>query len=380
MFDIPSFRIGKVFGIPVEVNLSWLVIFGLVAFSLGSNYFPNAVSSLGSNAPSASWLAYYAVAAVTTLLFFGSILAHELCHSLVAKASGGHVDRITLFIFGGVAQMDEEPKTPGREFLMAAAGPGMSLLIAAVCFVGFLISAQQVAAWWLWAPLQYLAFINFFVAVFNLLPGFPLDGGRVLRSILWAITHDLLKATRWAVRVGQLIGWTMVVLAVYSVIQGSADLIWFGLIGWFIASLAGQAYRQQLVKSRTENVSIGEIMSAEPEYVDGEQTLEALVHDHFLGRRHSRYPVFWEGNIVGLVTLPDVKAVERADWPFMRTIDVTNRELPALIVHTDTPVDSVLQKLAGDRPGALLVVEGGRLVGIVTRSDVIALLQKPENT
>ncbi|HSK48130.1 MAG TPA: site-2 protease family protein [Coriobacteriia bacterium] len=379
MFDIPSFRIGKFFGIPVEVNLSWIVIFALVVFSLGSAYFPTAVASLGANAPTVSALAYYLVAAVTTLLFFGSILAHELSHSLVARASGGHVDRITLFIFGGVAQIDEEPKTPSKEFLMAAAGPGMSLVIALVCFLGYLLAAQQVFAWWLWAPLEYLAVINLFVAIFNLLPGFPLDGGRVLRSILWGITHDLLKATLWAVRVGQFIGWSMVALAVYTMLQGSTGFLWFGLIGWFIASLAGQAYRQQLVRSRTAGVQISQIMSPSPEYVDGGETLETLVQDHFLGRRHSRYPVFYEGAIVGLVTLPDVKTVDRSDWPFMRTIDVTNRDLPSLITHADTPVDTVLSKLAADRPGALIVVEDGRLAGIVTRSDIISLLQRDES-
>ena len=373
MFDMPSYRIGRVFGIPIEVNLSWLVIFGLVSFSLATTYFPDAVASAGASPP-VPVLAYVLAAVVTTLLFFASVVAHELSHSLVARASGGHIDRITLFLFGGVAQMDEEPKTPGREFLMASAGPGMSLLIGAVCFVAWRASLAIGAEWWLWAPLEYLAFINLFVAGFNLLPGFPMDGGRVLRSILWAITGDLLKATRWAVRVGQFIGWSMVVLAVTSVLRGTADLIWFGLIGWFIASLAGQAYRQQVLRSRIQGVRVSEIMSANPEYVEGETTLDDLVRDHFLGRRHSRYPVLYEGSIVGLVTLPDVKAVAQADWPFVRTIEVTNRDIASLVVRADEPAEGLLRRLAGDRPGALIVVSEGRLAGIVTRADVIALL------
>lgn len=373
MFDIPSIKIGRIFGIPVEINLSWLVIFGLVAFSLGAQYFP-AVAGDGEPV-----LLYYLVGAVTALLFFASIVAHELCHSLVARAEGGHVDKITLFIFGGVAQIDEEPTTPGREFLMAAAGPAMSLLLAGVSFVAWLATASQGMPWWIWAPLQYLAVINLFVAIFNLLPGFPLDGGRVLRSILWGATHDLLKATRWAVRVGQLIGWSMVFLAVMSVLRGSADYIWFGLIGWFIASLAGQAYRQQLLKSRLAGISVEGIMSPDPEYVDGETPLDELVQEHFLGRRHSRYPVIHEGSIVGLVTLPDVKAVDRADWPFVKTLDVTNRDLPSLVVDKCALVESLVMRLAGDRPGALLVVGDGRLVGIITRADVIHLLEAAPN-
>jgi Zn-dependent protease/predicted transcriptional regulator len=370
LFDIPSIRIGRVFGIPVEVNVSWLVIFGLVTFSLSTSYFPSIPEADG-----ASRLALALVGSATSLLFFASVLAHELCHSLVVVAEGGKVDKITLFIFGGVAQMDEEPRTPGREFLMAAAGPAMSLLIAAVCFVAYAATATRGTAWWVWAPLQYLAVINFALGLFNLLPGFPLDGGRVLRSILWALTGDLLKATRWASRSGQFLGWLMVAFAVTGVLNGRADLIWFGLIGWFIASLAGAAYRQQVVKSRLEGVSVSSVMTPAPEYVSGELMLDQLVHNHFLGSRHSRYPVMSDGSIVGLVTLPDAKRVERADWPFVTTLDITNRELGELLVDQGADVTTLIPRLAGDKPGALLVVGDGRLVGIVTRADVLALLE-----
>ena len=380
MFDVPSFKIGKIFGIPVEVNLSWLVIFGLVTFTLATTYFPATVAAaLGDGAARAvAWWAYYAVGLVTAVTFFASILAHELSHSLVARARGGHVERITLFIFGGVAQIDEEPETPASEFLMAAAGPAMSLALAGIGYLGYGLTVGQQASWWLWAPLEYIAFINLFVAIFNLAPGFPLDGGRVLRSMLWALTRDLLKATRWAVRSGQFIGWSMVVLAVSSVLRGSADLIWFGLVGWFIASLAGQAYRQQELKTRLSGQAIADVMTPSPEYVSGDQSLETLVHDHFLGRRHSRYPVIHQGVIVGLVTLPDVKRVERADWPFTRVLDVADRNMSELVVEAVEPVTSVLARLAGDRPGALLVVKDGHLAGILTRSDVLASIQREE--
>lgn len=376
MFDIPSFRIGRVFGIPVEVNVSWLAIFALVAFSLATTYFPNAVATAEQSiAPVARWQ-FYVVGTLTALLFFASILAHELSHSLVVRASGGHVDKITLFIFGGVAQMEDEPTTPGREFLMAAAGPAMSIVLGAIALVGSSVAAASGAEWWVWAPLEYLGFINVFVGAFNLLPGFPLDGGRVLRSILWGITHDVLKATRWAVRSGQFIGWSMVVLAVATALQGSTDFIWFGLIGWFIASLASQAYRQQEVRSKLSGVTVGQLMTRQPEYVDGTLTLDALVRDHFIGGRHSRYPVLYEGSIVGLVTLPDAKRISQADWPFVRTIEVTNRELSTLVVRAEETALSVLPRLAGDRPGALIVVEAGLLAGVVTRADVIALLEE----
>lgn len=371
MFDIPSVRIGRLLGIPIEVNLSWFIIFALVAFSLSSTVFP----SLPAADTAPEWLLVL-VGTVTAALFFASILAHELSHALVSKATGGSVGKITLFLFGGVAQIDEEPTSPGREFVMAAAGPAMSFVISGVCFSGYLLSAAAGWAWWAWAPLQYLSGINLLVAVFNLLPGFPLDGGRVFRSILWGATRDILKATRWASRVGQFIGWTMVVWALFGVLGGRTDLIWFGLIGWFIASLAGQAYRQQLLRSRTETAIVSEAMTAGPETVPGEETLEDLVHDRLLGGRHTRYPVLFDGSIVGLVTLGDVKAVERDRWPFVRTVDVANRDLDELVVADDATVASVIPRLAGNRPGALIVAREGRLAGIITRADVMALLER----
>jgi Zn-dependent protease/CBS domain-containing protein len=359
------------FGIPVEINLSWLVVFALVSITLTTSYFPSLVEANG--AP--RWL-FAIVGTFTAAAFFASVVAHELCHSLVVKLFGGRVDSITLFIFGGVARMDEEPPTPGREFLMAAAGPAMSLLIAVTCYAAYMVALAAGAAWWIWAPLQYLAAINLGVGLFNLLPGFPLDGGRVLRSILWAATHDLLKATRWASRSGQLIGWGMVAFAVFGVLNGSSSYIWLGLIGWFISSLAGHAYQQQVVRSKLDGVSVRSIMSPGPAYVDGQTDLQTLVQTHFLGGHHSRYPVMHEGSIRGLVTLADVKGVARADWPYTSVNQVTNRDLEHLVVAADAPAASLIALLAGDRPGALLVVDDGRMVGIVTRADVLTLLQE----
>lgn len=375
MFDVPSVRIGRLFGIPLEVNFSWFIIFGLLAFTLSASVFPNLPASQGSP----GWL-FVLVGSMTALLFFGSIVLHELCHSLVARATGGEVHRITLFLFGGVAQMDEEPSSPGREFLMAAAGPAMSFLISGIAFIGYLFTAALGSPWWVWAPLEYLAGINLLVALFNLLPGFPLDGGRVLRSVLWGATRDLLTATRWASRVGQFIGWTMVVVAVLGVLRGSADLIWFGLIGWFIASLAGQAYRQQVVGTLTQAARVADVMTASPEVVPGEVTLDELVHDWLLGGRHTRYPVLYDGSIVGLITIDDVKSVPRESWPNVRAVDVAYRDLGSLVVERDAPVRSVLARLAEDRPGALIVSTDGRLAGIVTRADVMELLRGADAT
>lgn len=361
------------FGIPLEINASWIVIFGLVAFSLGFGIFPTELRG------QPVWV-YAVLAVLTALAFFVSIVLHELAHSLVARAGGVRVDRITLFMLGGVSQMDEEPHSAGREFVMAFAGPAMSFLIGIVSLIAAAIAFAAGAPRYIYFPLQYLSWVNFLVGVFNLLPGFPLDGGRVLRSILWGATGDLGKATRWAARVGQTIGWGMVALAVVAVVlpPHEVSLIWFGLIGWFVASLAGQAYRQQEVRSKFERIQVRSVMTEHPQAVPGEITVEQLAHDYFLGGRHSRYPVLLEGHIIGLVTLPHLKAIPREQWPLLRVADVAERDLPALTVEASAPLDSTLDPLGGDRPGALLVVEGGHLVGILTRADLLSATRRIE--
>lgn len=365
MFNLPSIRIGRVFGIPLEVNLSWLVIFVLVVFSLAFGYFP-ASQGVAINLVSAT---------ITALLFFASILAHEISHSLVARAGGVEITRVTLFIFGGVAQMEEEPRGPGRELLMALAGPGMSLVLAATFFLALSVAEFRGAGDIVTAPLSYLSFINFYVAVFNLLPGFPLDGGRVLRAAIWAITGDLLKATRWASIAGQVIGYSMVLLAAWGVFGGNFGLVWLGLVGWFISALAEGAYRQQVAKSTLHGYTVKQLMSPDPALAPGDISLEDLAHGYLLGGRHSRYPVLVEGEVVGLISLSLLKDVARDDWRYVRVADVADRDLATLLVDSAAPGDEVFSRLSGVRPGALLVVESGRLVGIVTRADVVSRMR-----
>ncbi len=364
---MPSLRIGKILGIPVEVNASWLAIFVLVAASLSFDYFPGQFG----------WSAGLSllVGVFTALLFFLSVVAHEMSHSVVARAGGIRINRVTLFLFGGVAEMAEEPHGPGKEFLMAVAGPGMSLVLAAAFFLTYTAARAVGASAVLWGPTQYLAMINLAVAVFNLLPGFPLDGGRVLRAILWKATGDLLKATLWASRVGQLIGYGMVATSVFGVLSYGASFIWFGLVGWFLAVLADTSYRQQLAKARMGAVRVGDIMTPSPVVVPGDLSLEELAHGYFLGGLHSRYPVVSDGRVVGLISLAGAKAVPRELWSQRTAEDAAEKNLQLLIVGADESADSVLERLVADEPGALLVVSEGRVSGIVTRSDVLARLR-----
>lgn len=370
MFGVRSFRIGTLFGIPLEINLTWVLVFLLVAASLSLAYFPAAL-------PSQPLWVDIVIGVITALLFFASVIAHEFSHSLVAKAQGAKIARITLFIFGGVSEMEDEPHSPGKEFVMAVAGPGASILLGAVFFV--LGSALQRfnAPAVLIAPIGYLAFINLAVGIFNLLPGFPMDGGRVLRSILWGATHDLLKATRWAARTGQAIGYLMVTIGILGVVlpPHAFDFVWFVFLGWFLASLADQSYQQQLLRTRLSHLPVSAVMSSPVATAPGDVDLETMVDRYFLGGHHSRYPIEEDGQLVGMLSLPQAKAVPRDRWATTRASEVAERDLDRLLVPADEPVDKVLDRLVG-APGAVLAMQDGDLVGIVTRNDVVGALQR----
>lgn len=367
MFGLRSLRLGRLFGIPLEVDASWLFVFFLVAATLTTSYFPVAL-------PDQTPVAYVALGLGTAIVFFGTLVLHELAHSLVARAGGLRVSKVTLFVFGGVSQLEDEPKSPGSEFLMAAAGPFMSLLIGAGCWVLAIIGGLVKAPEWMLVPLDYLAIINVALAVFNLLPGFPLDGGRILRAILWAATRDITRATKWASRSGQAIGTTLIAVSVFGVLNGTFDFIWLAVMGWFMSTLAVGAYRQQLTRARLAEVRVSEIMSSPAVLVPADLSLEQVGHSYFLAGRHPRYPVVDEGRVVGLIDIEHVTEVPRALWPETTVGEIASRSLENVVVRPDMSVDAVLPRLEPGGPGAVLVVEDGRLAGIVTRSDVIRLV------
>lgn len=367
MFGLPSVRLGRPFGIPLEIDASWLFIFFLVAATLTTSYFPAAVPDQGP-------VTYTVLGLLTSIVFFGSLVLHELAHSLVARAGGLSVSRVTLFVFGGVSQLDDEPSSPGREFLMALAGPATSLVLAGLFWGASVLAATAGASGTILVPLEYLAVINGSLAVFNLLPGFPLDGGRVLRSILWALTGDQLKATKWASRSGQAIGTMLIAVAVFGVLSGNFDLVWLAVMGWFISSLAAGAYRQQMTRSRLADVPVSAIMSTPAVLAPADLSLEEMGHTYFLAGRHTRYPVVQDGRVIGLIDVERASDVPREQWPSTTVAEVASRNLEGVVAAPTASVDSVLSRLEPGGPGAVLVVEDGRLAGIVTRSDVIRFI------
>lgn len=373
MFGLPSLRLGKPFGIPLEIDASWVLIFLLVVSSLALSTFPATV-------PKQSTAVYIVLALVTAVAFFGSLVLHELAHSVVARAGGLRIAKVTLFVFGGVSQMQDEPRSPRHEFVLAIAGPITSMLLGALALGIDAGLAAAGAPDVVRVPFEYLGFINLSLAVFNLLPGFPLDGGRVLRALLWSITHDMLKATRWASRAGQAIGLLLIAVAVVGVLRGTFGLVWFAVMGWFLSNMSGVAYQQQLLRSMLSQVPLRQVMSAPAVLAPADLSLEEMAHSYFLGGRHTRYPVVEDGHVVGLIDLARVNEVPREQWPTTTVRDVAQKDLADVVAAPEASVDSVLQKLETESPGALLVVEDHHLAGIVTRADVISFLRETAHT
>jgi len=305
-----SFRIGRISGINISVDYSWFIIFALFVYLLARGYFPLAAPNM-----QVGW--YWGISVFTSLLFFGSVVAHEMSHALVARRHGIPINNITLFIFGGVAQMEDEPSTPGDEFKMAIAGPLASLGMAVVFFgIGLLFAMLRSRLFF--ASFTYLWFINVILAVFNLLPGFPMDGGRVFRAILWGSMGDLRRATRVASITGQTFGWALITLGIGSlfipVLRSGGSLIWFALVGWFLVSAAKSSYQQVVLRETLRQVPISDVMSSNAEAVPPDITVERLVNEYFLKDAPSTLPVERDGLIMGTVSVDDVRALPRERW------------------------------------------------------------------
>ncbi len=362
-----AWRIGKIRGIQINIDPSWLIIFALVTFSLGGAYFPHQYPDWPR------WLHWFTGLA-TSILLFASVLAHELAHSLVALKQGEKVRSITLFIFGGVAQIAEEPASPRREFLMAIAGPLTSLGIALFFFVVWLGSrnfSEPTAA-----LARHLSLINTVLAIFNLAPGFPLDGGRVLRSIIWATTKNLRRATRLASLAGQVIAFLLIGFGVWQIFRGPMlNGFWFVFIGWFLHSAAVRGYRQVVVREMLGDLRAEDLMTRDFVAVSGDLSLATLVDEYILKRRAHAFLVIDSGQLRGIVCLGDVKDVPRDRWQStsVKEIMTPEEQLDSVSPHDDGNV--VLARLNAKNVREIPVVEDKQVKGVVCRSDLTRTLQ-----
>jgi Zn-dependent protease/predicted transcriptional regulator len=359
-----GFSLGRWFGLEIRIDYSWLIIFTLVLWSFSAGVFPARV-------PGMSPATYLVMGLSGTLLFFLSVLLHEISHSLVAEAKGIPVDGITLFVFGGMAHTRTEFEKPGDEFLIAAAGPlasfGIAGALALVARVGPSFGAGAAVV----AVASYLALLNLILAVFNLLPGFPLDGGRLFRAAVWKVTGDLTRATRLASRGGRLLAYLLMAVGVLQIVAGGLiGGIWMIFIGWFVRSAAESSYLQQVLRSRLAGVEVRDVMSAEVQAVPAELTIREFVDAFVFRGRHESFPVLDDGRPVGTVGFRQIDRVPRKDWDH-RTVEATMTPLDeASLVTPETGMIEAMEKLQHSGRGQLLVLEGGVLVGIVTSGDV----------
>ena len=361
-----SLRIGKIAGIDIYINISWIIILVLLTVSLATQ-FPQSY-------PGWSTATYWVVGLISAILLFVSVLFHELAHSLVARSRGLPVKNITLFIFGGVSNIEQEPKSPGVEFQMAVVGPVVSLLIGVIALLLDLPLSGSKSP--LAAILAYLAWANILLGIFNLIPGFPLDGGRVLRSIIWKITGSLRKATQAASIVGQIIAylfilWGLLLLFGNNILGG----IWIGFIGWFLLSAAQSANSQVMLQSMFRGVTVGDVMSTDPFTVPANISLQRLVDEYFLPHGLRSALVMQAEQLAGLITLSDIRHVPREQWG---QVPVGHAMIPLERLHVVSPQQSlndVLPLMAGRDVNQLPVVQDGRLVGILSRDAIVRFLE-----
>jgi Zn-dependent protease/predicted transcriptional regulator len=364
-----SVKLGNIMGIPVTIHYTLWFVFILIAWSLAVGYMPSQYPGLGV-------VTYWAIGIVSAVILFASVLIHELSHSYIAKKNGLPIARITLFFFGGVSEITKEPQDPGLEVRMAAAGPLMSFLIAGVLGGLWYLTRVADAPVAVTATLGYGGLINAILGIFNLLPAFPLDGGRVFRGSIWKRSKSFIGATRTATRVSEAISLIMMVGGFAFIIFGDfVDGIWVIFLGWFIRSGAETSLRQTLVDETLSGVTVEQIMTRDVLTVPPNITIQQLVSDYFLVHRHEGYPVVKDGHILGIVTLHCVRAIPK-DRRETETVEqaMVHCEPTVTVKPTSTALD-ILHKMASAKVERILVVDDGRLLGIVTRGDLIRTIR-----
>lgn len=362
-----SWRLGRLGGIEIRIDTSWVVVALLVTYSM---YLQFTAAFERLEGPVAVLLA-----AVSAVLFFGSVLGHELAHALVARRRKIPVRGITLFLFGGATHAKVESRGPKDEFLISVVGPVTSLVLAGLFFlIGTLV---REASRPLGGGLRYLGFVNLILAVFNMLPGFPLDGGRVLRSLVWRATGSLSRATRVASVAGQIVGYLLVAGGAVFLLSGRLiSAIWFAAIGWFLAQAARSSYEELQVRRFLEGVEAEDLMTPDLVIIPPDITLREAVDRYFMRFDHGAFPVEEDGHTVGLLTLRGVKRQPQEEWNTRTVKDAMEPLGEQCSVDADAHMDRVVAKLQETGTGRCLVLRDREVVGIITPSDIARWLQR----
>lgn len=363
-----GFRIATVWGIPIRLHASWFVIFGLVTWSLASGFLPEAYPQLPS-------VAHWAIGALTSLLFAASVLLHELGHAWQARRDGVPVRQVTLFLFGGVAEITREPSSAGSEFRVAIAGPLVSLGLAGI-FGGLYLIDRSMAI--LAAPSEWLARINLTLALFNLIPGFPLDGGRVLRAIVWRVTKNPRRATEVAATAGQIVAFGFIAIGIFTIFRGNLfNGLWLAFIGWFLQNAAASSLAQSTVQEALRGVKVSQVMDTSVVSVASFHSLERVVEENVLTGGENVFLVTDSigSSIRGILTLREITLQPRPEWKNLTAADVM---IPCDRLAPLNPQTELLQALRQmDEAGypQLPVTEGGEVRGILTRDRILHYLR-----
>jgi Zn-dependent protease len=358
--------LGRILGIPIGLDYSWFVIFALITWMLAGSYYP---------AEFKDWppLLYWFMGAVTAIMLFVSVLLHELGHSVVALRYGIPVRSITLFLFGGVAQIGAEPPTAIAELLIAIAGPLVSLALAAVFFVVQPLLAGMEP---LLGLAKYLAYINLALVLFNLIPGYPLDGGRVFRAIVWSITGQMRRATLIAANVGRFFAFMLIFAGVWQMFSGNfSGGLWIAFIGWFLDTAASGQLQQTMSQGLLEGHKVSQAMSTRCTAVPADLTLQQLVDDHILASGQRCFLVNRGDATVGLMTLHRIKEVPRPEWATTTAAQVMLPLAESKQIDPDTELWAALQEMDRDGVNQLPVTRGHQVVGMLSRDDVISFLR-----
>jgi len=363
-----SIKLFKLFGFEVRIDLSWIIIAILIAWSLSIGFFPFHFKNL-------SVQAYWSMGIVGALGLFLSVVFHELCHSLVARRYGIPIKGITLFIFGGVAEMDEEPRSPQAEFMMAIVGPLSSILIALVAYGVYAVGKAGGWAVPVVGVIEYLSMINGLLAAFNLVPAFPLDGGRVLRSVLWGLKGNIRWATQVSSWIGEAFGILLVALGVVGFVRGNfVGGMWWFLIGLFLHNAAKMSYRQLMVRRALEGEPIGRFMEPNPVTVPPSISVEQLVEDYIYKYHFKMFPVVDSERLIGCVTTRQVREIPREEWS-QRTVGGLAAECSMdNTIEPNADATKALSVMSRTGASRLMVTEKGRLLGMITLKDLMKFL------
>ncbi|MDQ3704723.1 MAG: site-2 protease family protein [Chloroflexota bacterium] len=369
------FKIATIGGIDVKLHWSWLLILLLMTFSLAVSWFPLRM-------PRESPITYWALGFVASILLFVSVLLHELAHSFVALARGLKVNDIVLYMFGGASSLEDEPETPGDEFLIAVVGPLTSLGLAGLFLLLWVLFTPVAGNVGDWASnlFFYLAYINGILAVFNLIPGFPLDGGRVLRSIIWGIIRDYDRATRYAGIIGQLAAYGFISIGlVVAFYLDNWDGLWLAFIGWFLLNAARQSVTGVRIREAVKGVTVAQVMEKSPPVVGPTYTIAHLLSQYILPGNLRVLPVVQEGRLLGIVTLSDLENIPQEEWGTVTAVDVMTGSARLRVAHPSDRLDKVMDTLMESDFDQLPVVDArGTLVGMLTRAHILRWLKLRE--